>query len=225
MSEHAKRVTREEQAKAEIGHTTISPPVKWTLLAVGLFTLFAVPLVQTYLDIRPFAAGTRKNPRPQCCDIFEAVPRAMVAYSEGVGDWVSRVQQGNTALLQSIDHYEKELKAESFLTQSIQPPTQELLVRTGSGNEKAYVGRQGWLFYRPGIDYCTGPGFLNARQVARRTDSGTEFRSGPQADPRAAILQFHRQLAERDIRLVLMPVPDKATVHPESSPRDMPGGG
>jgi alginate O-acetyltransferase complex protein AlgJ len=95
------------------------------------------------------------------------------------------------------------------------PPTQELLVYAGSGNEKGYVGRQRWLFYRPGIDYCTGPGFLNPRHMARRADSGTQWRPAPQPDPRSAILQFHRQLAERNIRLVLMPTPDKATIHPE----------
>ena len=51
--------------------------------------------------------------------------------------------------------------------------------------------------------------------MARRADSGTQWRPAPQPDPRAAILQFHRQLAERNIRLVLMPTPDKATIHPE----------
>jgi len=101
------------------------------------------------------------------------------------------------------------------LTQFVLPPTQELLVYAGSGNEKGYVGCQRWLFYRPGIDYCSGPGFLNPQQVARRADSGTEWRPAPQPDPRTPILQFHRQLAERNIRLVLMPTPDKATIHPE----------
>jgi alginate O-acetyltransferase complex protein AlgJ len=89
------------------------------------------------------------------------------------------------------------------------------LVYAGSGNEKGYVGRQRWLFYRPGIDYCTGPGFLNPRHMARRAESGRQWRPAPQPDPRAAIFQFHRQLAERNIRLVLMPTPDKATIHPE----------
>ena len=189
--------------------------MKWTLFVVGLFTLFAVPAVQTYHEIRQYAAGSREHPWPQCCDIFDALPRATAAYSEHNGGWISKMFRGNAVLLQAIDQYEKDLKAESFLTQFVLPPTQELLVHAGSGNEKGYVGRQRWLFYRPGIDYCTGPGFLNPRQMARRADSGTEWQSAPQPDPRAAILQFHRQLAERNIRLVLMPTPDKATIHPE----------
>ena len=215
MTERPKPQTREEQAKLEIGHTEISLGVKWTLFVVGLFTLFAVPAVQTYREMRQHAEGRRENPWPQCCDIFDALPRAAAAYSEHNGGWISKTFRGNAVLLQAIDKYEKDLKAESFLTQFVLPPTQEILVYAGSGNEKGYVGRQRWLFYRPGIDYCTGPGFLDPRQMARRADSGTEWRPAPQPDPRAAILQFHRQLAERNIRLVLMPTPDKATIHPE----------
>ena len=215
MTEQPKPNTREEQAKLEIGHTEISRPVKWMLFVVGLFTLFAIPAVQTYREIRQYAADRREHSWPQCCDIFDALPRATAACSEHNGDWISKMCRGNAVLLQAIDKYEKDLKAESFLTQSVLPPIQELLVHAGSGNEKGYVGRQRWLFYRPGIDYCTGPGFLNPRQMARRADSGTEWRPAPQPDPRAAILQFHRQLAGRNIRLVLMPTPDKATIHPE----------
>ena len=215
MTERHKPKPREEQAKLEIGHTKISRGVKWTLFAVGIFTLFAVPAVQTYREMRQYMEGRRENPWPQCCDIFDALSRAAAAYSEHNGGWISKTSRGNAVLLQAIDNYEKDLKAESFLTQFVLPPTQELLVYAGSGNEKAYVGRQRWLFYRPGIDYCTGPGFLNPRQMARRANSGTEWRPAPQPDPRTAILQFHRQLAERNIRLVLMPTPDKATIHPE----------
>ena len=152
---------------------------------------------------------------PQFCDIFDALPRAAAAYSAHNGGWISKTFQGNSVLLQAIDKYEQDLKAESFLTQFILPPTQEILVYAGSGNEKGYVGRERWLFYRPGIDYCTGPGFLDPRQIARRAESGREWRPNTQPDPRTAILQFHRQLAERNIRLVLMPTPDKATIHPE----------
>ncbi|MCU0871903.1 MAG: hypothetical protein MUE50_06115 [Pirellulaceae bacterium] len=215
MTERAKIQTRIEQAKLETGHTDIRSGVKWALVAVGLFTLLAVPAVQTYRDLRQHAEGQREDPWPQCFDIFDALPRAAAAYDEHSGNSISKTFRGNAVLLQAIDKYETDLKAESFLTQFVLPPTQEVLVHAGSGNEQAYVGRQGWLFYRPGIDYCTGPGFLDPRHMARRADSGTQSRPAPQPDPRAAILQFHRQLAERNIRLVLMPTPDKATIHPE----------
>lgn len=215
MTKHPQPKPREEQAKLEIGHTEISRPVKWTLFIVGLFTLFAVPAMQTYHEIRQYATGHRAAPWPQCCDILDALPRATAAYRERDDDWISKTFRANTVLLEAIDKFEKDLKAESRLAQFVRPPTQEMLIHAGSGNEKAYVGRHGWLFYRPGIDYCTGPDFLSQRQMSRRADSGTEWQPGPQSDPLAAILQFHRQLADRNIRLVLMPTPDKATIHPE----------
>jgi len=211
MTERPKPQTREEQAKLEIGCTEISLGAKWALVVVGLATLFAVPSVQTYHEMRLHAEGRRETTWPQCFDIIDALPRAATAYREHNGGWLSKILQGNVVLLQAIEKYEKNLKAESFLTQLVLPPAQEGLVYAGSGNEKAYVGRQRWLFYRPGIDYCTGPKFLNPQHMARRADGGTAL----QPDPRAAIIQFHQQLAERNIRLVLMPTPDKATIHPE----------
>ena len=159
MIERPKPRTREEQAKLEIGHTEISLGVKWTLFVVGISTLFAVPAVQTYREMRQYAEGRRDSPWPQCCDLFDALPRAAAAYREHDGGRVSKVFRGNAVLMQTIDRYEKDLKAESFLTQLVLPPTQAVLLYAGSGNEKAYVGRGRWLFYRPGIDYCVGPGF------------------------------------------------------------------
>lgn len=215
MAEQFQPQSREEQAKREIGRTEMGRGVKWALFVMGLFTLLAVPVGQTYRETRQHAAGRRASRWPQCGDIFGAGPRAAAAYRASDGGWGSKVLRANAVLLQAIDEYETELKDESFLKQLILPPAQELLVRAGSGNEKAYVGRQGWLFYRPGIDYCTGPGFLDPRHMARRADSGTQWQPAPQPDPRAAIRQFRRQLAGRGIRLVLMPTPDKATIHPE----------
>ncbi|MBM4090074.1 MAG: hypothetical protein FJ276_11740 [Planctomycetes bacterium] len=215
MSEHRKSLTREKQAELEIGHTDFGLGVKWTLFVAGLFTLFAVPVVQTYCELRAHAAGRRENPWPQWCDVFDALPRAVAAFREHDGGWISKTSRGNAVLVRAIAKYEEDLKAESFLTRSLLPPVQEALVHAGGGNEKGYVGRQRWLFYRPGIDYCTGPGFLDPRHLARRADRGTQARPAPQPDPRAAILEFHRQLAERKVRLVLLPIPDKASIHPE----------
>jgi len=215
MIEHAKSMTREEQAKREIGQTEISCSNKWTLFLIGLFTLFAVPIVQTCHETYEYATGRREHRWPQSLDIFDAVGQAVTAGSKDDGNTLSIIGRSNTQLLRAIDKYEKDLTAQSVLTKSVLPPTQEMLVRIGVGNEKAYVGRQQWLFYRPGIDYCTGPGFLDPRQLRRRVEGRAEWQAAPHPDPRPAILQFHRQLAERNIRLVLMPVPGKATIHPE----------
>ena len=183
MTGRHKPLTREQQAKLEIGHTEFSLGVKWTLLAVGLITLFAVPTVQTYRELRQHAEGRRESAWPQCCDIIDAWPQAAAACRAHDGSWISKLFRGNTVLDQAIDKYEKDLKAESFLTQYVVPPTQEILACAGSGNEQGYVGRQRWLFYRPGIDYCTGPGFLDPRTMVRRADWRHAVATGPAARP------------------------------------------
>jgi alginate O-acetyltransferase complex protein AlgJ len=85
----------------------------------------------------------------------------------------------------------------------------------GVGNEKIYLGRRDWLFYRPEIEYLAGHGFLTPRQLARRRMSGNAWTPPPQPDPVPAIVQFHAQLAARGINLILLPVPGKASVHAE----------
>lgn len=210
-----KELSREEHAQLEIGHTEFRPGAKWTLFVIGLFTLFSVPVAQTCLEWRLCAEGRHETGRAPCRDILAALPRAGAAYREHQGGWISKTFRANTVLLQAIDRYERDLKAESFLTHLLVPPAQEILARAGSGNEQGYIGRRGWLFYRPGIDYCTGPGFLQPRRLAERADRGAQGTPPVQPDPRAAILAFHRQLAERDIQLVVMPIPNKATIHPE----------
>jgi alginate O-acetyltransferase complex protein AlgJ len=92
---------------------------------------------------------------------------------------------------------------------------QAVLTRVlGAGNEQVYLGRSGWLFYRPAVDHLTGPGFLDQRELSRRAAAGSEWRDAPQPDPRPAILEFRDQLAERGVELLVVPVPVKASIHP-----------
>ncbi|MDP2990594.1 MAG: hypothetical protein Q8O57_08530, partial [Kiritimatiellota bacterium] len=48
-----------------------------------------------------------------------------------------------------------------------------------------------------------------------RAGGDNEWTSAPQPDPRPAILAFHRQLAQRGIRLIVMPVPPKSVIQPD----------
>jgi alginate O-acetyltransferase complex protein AlgJ len=85
----------------------------------------------------------------------------------------------------------------------------------GAGNEKAYCGRDGWLFYRPGVDYVTARGFLEPAVLEERSRSGNEWTPPPQPDPVKAILDFKKQLDERGIELVIVPAAVKPSIHPE----------
>jgi hypothetical protein len=96
------------------------------------------------------------------------------------------------------------------------PLAQLALSRTfGIGNESVVIGRGDWLYYRPAIDYLTGPKFLAPGQLARRAASGDEWTSPPQPDPVEAIVTFNAALAARGVTLILMPVPVKASLDPD----------
>ena len=187
---------RAETAHRPLGHTLIAP---WTArLLVGLFlaSLVCVPLLQ-------FAGG----PAWSGLDWRRASPQV---------SWPARLLETDRALLRALDQYDERLADESVLGNLARPPLQYLLTRwLGAGNEQVYCGRDGWLFYRPDIDYLTGPGFLEAGQLARRRASGPAWTTPPQPDPRLAVLDVERQLGRRDIELILVPVPVKPAVHPE----------
>jgi hypothetical protein len=56
---------------------------------------------------------------------------------------------------------EKGLEDQSVVSQWLLPRVQTILTGAlGVGNEQASVGRDGWLFYRPDVEYVTGPAFL-----------------------------------------------------------------
>jgi len=67
--------------------------------------------------------------------------------------------------------------------------------------DNAVLGRNGWFFYRPAVQYLVEPWSPEGGQT-----QGNVF---------DAILSFHDDLAKRGIRLLVMPAPNKASVYPE----------
>src|SRR5205085_8225470 len=102
---------------------------------------------------------------------------------------------------------EKELETQSVVSEWLLPRVQLALVRLGAGNEQVYLGRDGWLFYRPDVDYVTGPPFLERKVMVHRAHV-----AAVQSDPVKAIVDFRDQLARRDINLIAVPIPMKPGV-------------
>jgi len=215
------KLTREEIAKLEIGHTDISPRLARVAIIVFLSLIAAVGLFQHVVELGA-AVSRRREPgeadeglqRAQICDIFRIIPKAGNAFQNTEGGLFRKARAANAAALTHINDYEATIESVSLMSKAI-GPTQ--LILTGlfrQGNEKVCLGIDQWLFFRPGVEYVTGPGFLDPRQLARRRLAGNEYTDPPQPDPRKAIVQFHRQLSERGIVLIVVPTPVKPSVHP-----------
>jgi len=116
----------------------------------------------------------------------------------------------------SLHHYETTLETTSAPRTFVQPYLQLAASAWGGfGNVNAVIGRGGWLFYAPGIEYVTGRGFLDPNRLKwrwkERIDAGD---AAFHPDPRPAIKEFAALCRQYGARLVLLPVPDKAMLQP-----------
>jgi len=201
---------REAVAKLEIGHTAISRAMASVLTGCFLLAIFAVPLAQAVWELR---SGS-----PKVIEIINLFSKAAAAYqSDGEQTLWDRVFAANGALLRGIGDYEKQLEDTSFMAQFFIPRMQALTSRyVGLGNEQVYLGRDGWLFYRPEVDYVTGAPFLDANFQKRRARCGDASAGAAiQPDPVLAIVDFQRQLANRGVHLIVLPAPVKPVIEPD----------
>jgi alginate O-acetyltransferase complex protein AlgJ len=221
MSDWELQDRREEMARREVGHTLIRPALSRGLIILFLLIILSVPLVQHVTEFRDYAAGERRSPLPQVYDVFSLLPAAMTASGDsGSSGAISRVFSVNRHLLKEMKGFEEALDDQSVIGKWIRPKVQYVLTAwLGAGNEKAYCGERPWLFYRPGVDYLSGPPFLHPVQLRKRAAGGSEWATPTEPDPRVAILHLKEQLARRGIALIIMPTPIKAMIYPEKLTR------
>ena len=97
--------------------------------------------------------------------------------------------------------YERGLEDASVVARALRPWVQfAQFAWLRDGGEKALIGRDGWLFYKPGFDAMVSRGSGNPRA----TD-----------DPVAAIVAWRDALAARGIQLLVMPAPNKESIYPD----------
>jgi len=141
-----------------------------------IFSTLSFLLLLSAAGITQAIVDAQQGIRPQALDLFRRPPTQT-----------------------NLRSYEAALEDESWLAQLTRPWMQYLQFLTlGDLGDKALLGRQGWCFYRPGVDYVT-----------QRPPSHP-----PPSDPLPAILHFRDQLAARNIALLILPVPNKESVHP-----------
>lgn len=91
----------------------------------------------------------------------------------------------------------------------VRKPVSMLRARMGLDANDVVV-RDGELYYRPDIAHVTGRNFMRDEEGSSHVVLNKDGREERVSDPLPAILDFHCQLQERGIRLILLPVPSKA---------------
>ena len=147
---------------------------KEIVLVIGFLAMVATPgIIQTVVELR-------RGESVQALAVFRQRPTA-----------------------KNLREYERELEDSSWVAQQLRPWMQFAQFRIlKEAGDKALVGRDGWLFYQPGVRYLT------ERPAAPRPGE-------PPHDPRAAIVDLRDQLAARGIPLLVMIAPNKESVYPQ----------
>ena len=220
------KISREEEAKLALEHTSITRPMCWTMTLLFLYTIFSVPILQSTVEMRRNIAERQAQIANGEQPEEKSVPAILEAWQELPSqEQIRSVRSPEEAWslmpgASRFQEHENRLQDDSLIVQWTLPRMQNLLVQVGVGNEQAYIGRDGWLMYRPDIDYATSRGFLDAGLQQVRKRSGEADSEAVQPDPIKAIVQFKQQLAMRGIDLIVVPIPVKAIIHAEKmSPR------
>ena len=210
--------TREEEADRCLNHTEFSKGTQWLTAAMFLAVIFGIPVAQHVVEIRQNEAkrtrwtATSGQPEPsllpQVYDVFKLLPKTdAIAQANGFWGYWSLIPSG-----ESISAFETTLKENSILTKSLLSPTQGVMTGVlGVGNEKAFVCVNGWLFYRPDVEYLTNGPFLAPETLKLRSHGISAI----QPNPIKAISDFNDQLKGRGIELIVVPVSTKPMIYPE----------
>lgn len=135
-----------------------------------LAVIFSAGLVQLAVELR-------RGEQPQAFGVFSRKPTAV-----------------------NLREFEQRLEDESWVIKQLRPWMQRFqFVCLKDTGDKAIAGRDGWFFYKPGVQYLT---------ARPRPNPGPD-------NPLPAILAFRAELAARGIQLVVVPAPNKESVYPE----------
>jgi len=106
--------------------------------------------------------------------------------------------------------FENDLEKSCRLAEKLRPSVQYVqFLLLGEMGDKSLMGRSGWFFYKPAVEYLIEP--LPA-------DSGYG-----RADVLSTIISFRDQLAQLGIKLLVVPAPNKASIYPEMLTRRAEG--
>ena len=197
------KVSREEEAELALKNSAFTGGSRLVLIVLFLLTILSIPTIQFAYEMRT----PRDEGRLGTFNVYKAYPAwkkiRAVRSARDLWQLFPRAAELKAA--------EKKLETESVVSEWLLPRVQVLLTtQLGAGNEQVYLGRDRWLFYRPDVDYITGPPFLEPKILTHRAHA-----AAVQPDPVKAIVDFRDQLAARGIDLIVMPMPMKPGVEPD----------
>ena len=143
---------------------------------------------------------------------FVPVSQVVVEWTRGDRPVVAELVS-NAPTEQHLRDVEDEIEETSWFARNSRSLAQNIWFRlSGEPGGNVLVGRDGWLFYLPTVRFLV-------ESFPPSKDRQPDFQ-----DPLAAVNDFHRQLADRGIQLLVVPVPGKASIYPDRiSSRADPG--
>ena len=113
----------------------------------------------------------------------------------------------------NLRRLESDLESKCRLAQAVRPWVQYArFVLLQDAGDKALLGRDGWFFYRPAVQYLVEPVRSVPVRACPETPHGVTTNGN---DILAAIVSFRDDLAKRGIKLLVMPAPNKSSIYPE----------
>jgi SGNH hydrolase-like domain, acetyltransferase AlgX len=197
------KISREKEAELALKSTRFTPGACALLVILFLLTLAAVPILQFATELKNARSGNSLS----MFEVFKVLPSwTKIRSARSLADLWELLPRAD-----EIKSAEKAMENESVVSLWLRPRLQAILTEDlHAGSEQVYPGRDGWLFYRPDVDYLTGPPFLDEAQLKQRAKT-----PGVEPDPIKVIVDFRNQLAARGIELIVMPVPVKPCIDSE----------
>ena len=205
------QLSRVQQAHDEVGVTEIRPAAAAWFAGIWLLLIASVLFIDHLVEWRQQAG--EESVSFKSLAVVEGFPAIFKEAGKDpftFSNWI----EANRSLLERIKLTEEDIDESGAVASWMRPWAQRGLLSLGVGNEKVYPGRHSWLFYRPDVDSVTGPGFLDSYQLQARAEGVEEWEDRLTPNPLPAIIDFHQQLAERGIELIVVPVPVKAEIAP-----------
>jgi alginate O-acetyltransferase complex protein AlgJ len=178
--------------------------------------LFAVPIIQIGVEVsrkagwlppRKTEPGAKEydGRTPAVADIIDLLPsREAVANLRQIRGPRSIKLYGVRNLsalfpdVVKIKEFETRLEDESVLSEAVLSPAQYCLTRfLRTGNHLVYVGQDGWLMFKWDVAQATDPYFASRNHAAD------------------TIADVARQFQARGVKLIVMPMVDKASLYPD----------